>query len=813
MKLFALDKLKLRVRIMAITGCTLLGMVAISSIFVTQKAQIESLNVIERDAAKHLEILGDARAEVEGVLSAISALALVPSEENVANVDLALEEMVAHADLYTSEPAVRAGVLALPEHAHVVVEESKLLGLDENAGLKGALNGSVRDAEAALNAAAKAGVSMNTALVQMLILRRNEKDFMLGGDETYLGEFDANTKNFATALGRTRLSGANKNVLTGFMAAYQSDFHAFVAGAVDLAHTLELSNSEIHSTIDLIDDRRATYSEKQHVVQAQLESQWSSFSLILLGVILIVAIVVVGLSLIIGRSITKPAAILTATMERLADGDYDLEIDGQDGTSELGAMARAVEVFRKNGLLVREFEAKAQDQMRTAADHSSQIEAIGKAQAVIEFTTKGEIVQANDNFLNALGYQMSEIAGKHHAMFVEPEFAASAEYRTFWDNLANGEYQSAEYKRIGKGGREVWIQASYNPIFDPDGKVSKVVKYATDVTQRKLAVDMLGKSLKLLADGNLQARIETKLTGEFEEVRTALNETVDRLVEIVGRLRVTSSGVKSATGEILAGANDLSERTTKQAATIEETSAAMEQLATTVMENAEKADNASSQSRSVSKTAQEGGEIVSRANDAMERIRSSSEKISNIIGMIDDIAFQTNLLALNASVEAARAGEAGKGFAVVAIEVRRLAQSAAEASSEVKVLVEQSASEVGDGSKLVTEAAEKLTEMITTIQDNSSLIESIASDSRNQANSLEEVNTAVRQMDEMTQHNAALVEETNAAIEQTEAQANELDRIVDVFKLGNGGSASAGPKVQLAANGARELQQKVAASA
>jgi methyl-accepting chemotaxis protein len=174
---------------------------------------------------------------------------------------------------------------------------------------------------------------------------------------------------------------------------------------------------------------------------------------------------------------------------------------------------------------------------------------------------------------------------------------------------------------------------------------------------------------------------------------------------------------------------------------------------------------------------------MQQANRAMERITQSSAKISNIIGLIDDIAFQTNLLALNASVEAARAGDAGAGFAVVAVEVRRLAQSAAGASSQVKALIEQSANEVASGSRLVGEASQQLETMLTSIRENRSLMEIIARDNRHQASGIEEVNTAVRQMDEMTQHNAALVEETNAAIEQTEAQAVELDQIVELFLL------------------------------
>jgi methyl-accepting chemotaxis protein len=292
-----------------------------------------------------------------------------------------------------------------------------------------------------------------------------------------------------------------------------------------------------------------------------------------------------------------------------------------------------------------------------------------------------------------------------------------------------------------------------------------------------------GSVLAAMAQTDLTHRVTGAYQGAFARLKNDTNAVADKLSEIVGQLKETSRGLKTATGEILSGANDLSERTTKQAATIEETSAAMEQLASTVLQNAERAKEASNVSGNVTRTAEEGGKVMGDATTAMERITQSSAKISNIIGLIDDIAFQTNLLALNASVEAARAGEAGKGFAVVAVEVRRLAQSAAEASAEVKVLIEQSGAEVKTGSKLVADAAARLQSMLEAARSSNELMDGIARESREQASSIEEVNTAIRQLDEMTQHNAALVEETNAAIEQTEAQANDLDRIVDVFTL------------------------------
>ncbi|SFC51900.1 methyl-accepting chemotaxis protein [Devosia psychrophila] len=304
------------------------------------------------------------------------------------------------------------------------------------------------------------------------------------------------------------------------------------------------------------------------------------------------------------------------------------------------------------------------------------------------------------------------------------------------------------------------------------------------------AVTLTGDVLKEMADGNLTSRITAEFEPEFDQIKRDTNAVADRLNGIIGQLRQTSRSLKTATGEILAGANDLADRTTRQAATIEQTSASVEQLATTVVENAQRAATASGKANSVAQSAMQGGmvmaeanEAMSEANEAMSAIQTSSAKISNIIGLIDDIGFQTNLLALNASVEAARAGDAGKGFAVVAVEVLRLAQSAAQASSEVKVLIEASANEVTAGSRLVGQVASRLQDILAGAQESSTLIEAIAQANRESSSSLEEVSVAVRLMDEMTQHNGALVEQTNAAIEQTEAQASELDHIVDIFKI------------------------------
>ncbi|MBJ3786429.1 methyl-accepting chemotaxis protein [Devosia sediminis] len=511
-----------------------------------------------------------------------------------------------------------------------------------------------------------------------------------------------------------------------------------------------------------------------------------------LGAVALAGLLVTGLlALVVSRKLMRPIPQLAGVMESLADGKLDAEVPYQTQRNEIGAMARALEVFRANAVEKAALDAQARQHLAEAADHTGQLQAISRSQIVVEFDLHGVVLAANDNFLALLGYRLEDIVGRPNAQFLFDADPASASYRQFWTDLSEGAFKSGEYRRRTRSGQEVWIQSTFTPIFDTDGVPYKVVQFATDVTARKASVAAIGAGLKQLAEGDLSTTIERPFPPEFEDLRLALNGTVQRFADVVGQLRTTSRSLRTASGELLSGANDLSERTTRQAATIEETSAAMEELAATVASNAGMAEDAAGKAETVSSVAAESGAVMGEATGAMERITQSSAKISNIIGMIDDIAFQTNLLALNASVEAARAGDAGKGFAVVAVEVRRLAQSAAQASAEVKALVEKSAEEVRGGSSLVSAAGDRLRAMLDAVRENSDLVRAIARASREQAASIEEVNTAVRTLDQMTQHNAALVEETNAVIAQTEGQTQALDRIVDVFVLGEADAAPA----------------------
>ena len=425
------------------------------------------------------------------------------------------------------------------------------------------------------------------------------------------------------------------------------------------------------------------------------------------------------------------------------------------------------------------------DQKRRALESQSKLDAISRVQAVIEFSVTGEILTANENFLSTMGYSLSEIQGLHHSMFVDAAYAQSEEYQDFWRKLSRGEFVAAEFRRLGKGGREVWIQASYNPIFDMNGKVAKIVKFATDVSERVRAVNDIAAGLEQLSENNLTHRIDRAFDPAFERLRTDYNSVADRLHGAMSSIAVSATQVASGSEEIASASDDLSRRTEHQAASLEETAAALAQITTTVKRSADGAAQAALSSAAARVDADRSGEIVREAVAAMGEIEQSSSKISRIIGVIDEIAFQTNLLALNAGVEAARAGDAGRGFAVVAQEVRALAQRSAEAAKEIKGLISSSTTQVARGVKLVGDTGQTLVGISNRVAEIDELLTEIARSSQEQATGLNQVNAAVDQMDHVTQQNAAMVEEATAAAAGMSSEAAQLTQLVGQFQLGD----------------------------
>lgn len=427
-------------------------------------------------------------------------------------------------------------------------------------------------------------------------------------------------------------------------------------------------------------------------------------------------------------------------------------------------------------------------------DMSGQVEALNRALGVIEFDLKGNITKVNDNFANVTGYSKSEIVGQHHSMFVDAAYKASPDYKAFWEKLGHGEADIGKYQRICKGGKKIWLEASYNPIFDMNGKPFKVVKFATDITEQynaakalEIAVEQTKQVIEDAEGGDLTARVPLEgKTGAIEVLCNGVNALMNKMSDVLAQIREAGETINTAASEISTGNSDLSARTEQQASALEETASSMEELASTVKQNAENAKQANQLAVAASGVAVKGGGAVGDVVSTMRAINESARKIEDIISVIDGIAFQTNILALNAAVEAARAGEQGRGFAVVAGEVRNLAQRSASAAKEIKELITDSVAKTTEGTKQVEQAGATMSEIVASVQRVTDIMGEISAASSEQSSGIDQVNHAITSMDEVTQQNAALVEEAAAAAESLSEQASTLMDTVAAFKLSGG---------------------------
>ncbi|WP_447904774.1 methyl-accepting chemotaxis protein [Stenotrophomonas geniculata] len=483
---------------------------------------------------------------------------------------------------------------------------------------------------------------------------------------------------------------------------------------------------------------------------------------------------------------------------RLGRGEYDA---GQyrrfgKGQREIWIQASYNPVLDRQGrpYKVVKFATDITAQKLQAADSAGQLAAIGKSQAVIEFSMDGRILSANENFLEVTGYVLDEVRGQHHSLFVEPGHRSSDEYRRFWEKLGRGEYDAGQYRRLGKGGREVWIQASYNPILDLNGKPFKVVKYATDITAQvhenqamQRAVAQTREVVAAAKQGDLTRRVAmADKQGPIADLCDGVNSLVEAMAAIIGQIKFAADTIAVGATEIAQGNSDLSQRTEQQAASLEETAVSMKGLAETVQRTATNARQASQLAGGAADVAARGGSVVHEVVETMAVINASSRRIVDIIGVIDGIAFQTNILALNAAVEAARAGEHGRGFAVVATEIRELSQRSASAAKEIKHLIDESVANVGAGTAQVESAGRTMDEIVTNVRRVSDLMTEISTASQQQSDDIQQMNHAVDLIDQGTQQNAALVEEASAAARSMEEQSAQLLQTVAGFRVQDG---------------------------
>ncbi len=421
-----------------------------------------------------------------------------------------------------------------------------------------------------------------------------------------------------------------------------------------------------------------------------------------------------------------------AFWDKLGRGEFDA---GQylrlgKGGKEIWIEASYNPIFDAKGrpYKVVKFATDISAQKERVADMQGQVEAIGKSQAVIEFKLDGTIISANQNFLATLGYTLEEIKGKHHSIFAESAYTSSPAYTAFWEKLRRGEFDSGQYMRLGKGGKEVWIEASYNPIFDMKGKPCKVVKFATDITKQ---ITLLN-DLKVMIDRNF---------GEIDDAITRLNEQ--------------SSSAVAATTEASSNVQTVASASEEMTASIQEISQSM------------------ARSRSAADTAHTN---TGQADAATQRLSEAARNMSNIVELIQGIASQINMLALNATIESARAGEAGKGFAVVANEVKSLASQVAAATKNIHgeiVGIQGVAGEVvsalGEIKKSIESVREYVTNTASAVEEQSAVTSEVAS---NMQSASQAVNSISSNMSEIV----AAVQQAAGAVATTKEAAKVLAR-------------------------------------
>ncbi len=428
--------------------------------------------------------------------------------------------------------------------------------------------------------------------------------------------------------------------------------------------------------------------------------------------------------------------------------------------------------------------------MHEEQESKAKLSAINQTYAVIEFDPSGQILTANENFCHALGYPLEEIKSQHHQIFVDPEEVSKPEYQAFWQALSQGQEQTGVFKRISKQGKDIWIQAAYIPVAFEGQKPHKIIKIAADITEQKQHEMELSKLveeasvvLQSMSRGVLTQQIDSHFSDKLERLKQDINQSVHNQAQALGSISEATNSVLNSANEVTIASQGLSQRTQEIVLSVEQTSKKMDTILNQVQSTHTKIKTVKENTSEQQALILSGSKLMNTSLEAMEKIKHSSEEITGIVTLIDSIAFQTNLLALNAAVEAARAGEHGRGFAVVAGEVRNLAQKSAEASKDIKSLIEQSVQQSQDGVNIVLQLSEKLENIKLKSGEITSIIDSVGSLAQEQTVSIQSINQEISNIDASTQENAAFVEQASATAENLSERALDVNEILSQFQL------------------------------
>ena len=605
----------------------------------------------------------------------------------------------------------------------LVFEDLMPSGLKAREGLSQIATGGIAAGD--FESAAYAGQALETLILARLSAQRFLTEPSAKTADEVRSRMDSFIKSAGALAGRLTDPAQKRAAEEAVQIAgrYLENFNRVVT-AVNDAQALAFGTmaKEADEFGELVDKTVVSQTDARKTVLTGAQNDMESTSTLLIGMAVGALAIGILVALVTARSIVRPVVQMTGTMTELAAGNLTVDVPALQNRDEIGSMAKAVLVFKENAVEKKRMDEAERERLeaeRRAAE----------AQRVRE---------------QAIG---EEIAG-------------------LIDAVSKGDLD----RRIDLAGKDGFYKT-----------MSQGINRLTDTVEAVIAD--LGEVLSALAQGDLNRRVTRDYQGAFERVKTDVNATSTRLAEIVGQITQAAETIAAAAAEVSLGSSDLADRTEQQASSLEETAASMEELGATVRSNAENAQRANVMAAQARGSAESGGGVAGSAIEAMRRIEESSRKITDIIGVIDEIAFQTNLLALNAAVEAARAGDAGRGFAVVAQEVRQLAQRSAQASKEIKGLILDSDAQVKDGVDLVSKAGDALQGIVSGVQQVATLIAEMASASAEQATALDEINSTVANMDEMTQKNAALVEETTAAAQAMSGQATDLKSLVGFFKF------------------------------